>query len=60
MHERPFPDHHERKEKAQVMTISTLDEEMASQPEDEGDLDQRASKVQGLFKFKKLLRPDGL
>lgn len=52
MQERPFPDHLERKGKAQVMMISTLDEEMAPQPEDEEDLDQRASKVQGLFKFK--------
>lgn len=29
-----------------------LDEEMAPQLEDEEDLDQRVSKVQGLFKFK--------
>lgn len=32
--------------------ISAMDEEMVSQSEDEQDLDQRALKVQELFKFK--------
>lgn len=32
--------------------ISATDEEMVSQSEDEQDLDQRALKVQELFKFK--------
>lgn len=53
VHDRPFPDHRERKGKTQVMMVSCIDKEMVSQPEDEPDLDQRASKVQDLFKFEK-------
>lgn len=34
------------------MMVSVVDKEMVSQPEDEPDLDQRALKVQELFKFK--------
>lgn len=45
LHDRPFPDHRERKWKVQVMMVFVADEEMVSQPEDEPDLDQRALKV---------------
>lgn len=52
VHDRPFPNHCDRKGKAQIMMISTIDEEMLSQPEVKPDLDQMGQKVQGLFKFK--------
>lgn len=36
---------------SQIMMVSCVDEEMIPQPEEESDLDQRALKVQELFKF---------
>lgn len=52
VHDRPFPDHGEGKGKAQVMMISSADEELTMLSEEELSLDQRALKVQELFKFK--------
>lgn len=42
MQDRPFPNHRDRKGKAQVMMVSAMDEEMISQPEIELGLDQMA------------------
>lgn len=45
VHDRLFPDHRERKSKAQVMMVSCVDEEMIPQLEEESDLDHRTLKV---------------
>lgn len=55
IHERPSENHHNEKEKGQVLMVSTVkgDEDVTMQSKGELDLNKMAQRVSNLFKFKK-------